>query len=368
MALLKKLDRTLLIAMALLLLAGVLTIYSAKHARGDHSLHARQLMWIAVGLFAMLAATAVDYRLLLALSPFLYAVNVMLLLYLLVGVEATRGARSWFDFKFIRFQPAEFCKLAVIVTLAQYLGWAKLKIHSFRFFTMAGLIVAVPMAFIAKQPDFGTAMVFFPVFLVMVFMSGARKRHLAIVVAPVLAFIIIIPLLQHVPPIWNRLEPYQQGRLLAFVDPDTDPLGTGYNAIQAKIAVGGGQLAGHGWLEGPQTQRLFLPEAHTDFVFCVFAEEWGFIFSVGLLVLYSIVIGKGLLIAYGAIDTQGTFLAMGIVTLLAFHTVFSIGMAMGLLPITGIPLPFMSYGGSFMVVVLISIGLLLNVKLRSLDE
>jgi rod shape determining protein RodA len=266
------------------------------------------------------------------------------------------GAQRWIRFFGVGIQPSEIVKITTLFALAHYLDEVRERIRELRFLVLAIVIAAVPSFLIMLQPDLGTALVLVALLGGMLFAADARRRHLG-------AFGILgISLL---PFMWGFLKDYQKNRLLAFINPDLDPLGASYQVIQSKIAVGAGGFTGSGWLAGMQSQLNFLPEQHTDFIFSVFAEQWGFLGALLLVLLYVGLMFQALKIADSARDFLGSMLAVGIITIISFQVLVNLLMTVGLMPVTGIPLPFMSYGGSNLLVMMACVGLLLSIDKRS---
>ena len=357
--LLRDLDWVLLGAVVAVLLLGVLTVYSASHHSGPGTTQrycVRQLMWVFIGLCFMWAAIVIDYHRFLAFAPVIYVAVLLALVAVLVLPSRGHGARRWLALGPFRVQPSELCKIAVVLLLARYLDAVKVKIRRPRFFIGAIVLVALPVVLIMVEPDLGTAMVFVPVFLIMLYLAGSRTRHIVSICVLGLA---------SSPVLWRFLRDYQKMRLVAFIKPEVDPLGWGYQTIQSTIAVGSGKFLGKGWLRGTQSRLNFLPAQHTDFVFSVYSEEWGFIGVAVLLGLLSLIIARGMRVALEARDFSGNILAAGLVTMLACHFLINVAVVLGLMPVTGLPLPFMSYGGSSLVSMMALIGLVLNVRAGS---
>jgi rod shape determining protein RodA len=345
-----------LLSIALCVIAlSVLSMWSLAAGRGGGSLVSRQLSWVAIGLVAMLAVASVDYRSLVRFAPAFYVLGVALLLAVFVLGRTVSGARRWIHLGAITVQPSELFKLIFVVTLAWALTW-RLEESPSRSTLVASLaLVGVPFILVVRQPDLGTALVLIPVLIAVLVGAGVGLRALGALAAAGLAAL---------PLGWRALKPYQQDRLLVFVDPFRDPLGTAYNVIQAKIAIGSGQLMGKGVSGATQSRLAFLPERHTDFIFAVFAEMWGFVGCLVLIVAYGLLVLRGFEIAASARDPQGRLLALGVTAVFAAQILINLGMVTGLLPVVGIPLPLMSYGGSSMVASLMGLGLLLSIRMR----
>lgn len=346
-----------------IIFAGILSIYSVTKAQSTTGfpVYLKQAMWMVVGLLAFLVAAGIDYHKLARYSYLLYGIGLILLIIVLVGGKTSRGSQRWIPLGPFVVQPSEFIKVPLILTLAAYYGTASRQGWVRRLIVPA-LIVLPGFLLILKQPDLGSSLGFLAIFLIVVLTVGMKSKAFGFMI---LAALMLFPFAWG--GVWGSLHGYQQDRILSFVDPNSDPGGKGYHGLQSRIAIGSGQLLGKGLHGGTQTQFKFLPEGHTDFVFAVFAEEWGFIGSVILLSLYIILFLMGLEIALKAKDMVGALLAVGVVAMIAFGVVVNISMTSGLAPVVGIPLPLMSYGGSAMVVNLTALGLLLNVKRRRLS-
>jgi rod shape determining protein RodA len=355
---LKRSHWLLTIAMGLLAAGSVAFIYSATY-RGPGqpmpSLYKWQLVWFGAGLVIYLAAALVDYRVVCHWAAAWYALAIGLLLLVLVVGDRIHGSKSWLGIGRFGVQPAEFAKLAVIVTLAYYL-FHRTPEQRRAWTTVLGALglLAGPMLLILAQPDLGSAMVLAPIGVGLVFVAGARVKHLVLIAC---AGLLLLPVA------WTQLKPYQKQRLLVFLDPDKDPLQSGWNLNQSLIAVGTGGWTGKGYLQGTQNQLGYMPRPVTpsDFLFTVIAEETGVLGSVSVLGAYAVILFSGLRIAAEARDRLGTLLATGVVAMLFCHVFINLGMTIGLMPITGLPLPLLSYGGSFVLASMTALGLLQNV-------
>ena len=365
---LRHIDYALLVTVAALVGYGALIIYSATHS--DPNLPSPfyyvkiQLTAAALGAILMCVVAFVDFRGLRNYRQHIYfGIIGLILLVFIVGAEA-KGSTRWIPLGFFNLQPSEMAKVGMIVVLAAYISErprGDLEVQT----TLRTIgLAAVPALLIFIQPDFGTALVLAAVTISVLFVSGTRWFHfgaIAAVVGGSLAMLIeVFPMIGI-----QILKPYQIDRLLVFLHPDHDPSGTGYHLLQSKIAIGSGMMAGKGLFQGTQTQLNFLPEHHTDFVFSVLGEELGFIGIAVLLALYILVIWRGLRIALISESLFGSIIAGGVVSMLLFQVFVNIGMTIGIMPITGIPLPFVSYGGSSMVANLLAIGLLESIHVRS---
>jgi len=345
----------LLLAALSLLVIGLTTVHSASSELAIDYLP-RQAVWIGIGLVLLVVAFSIDYQLLMAFAWPLYSLSVVsLLLILLLGHEAG-GARSWLGIGGFGGQPAEFAKLATALVLAHYLANANRKSLSVPQTLAAVGITLVPMALIALERDLGSAAMFVPLLGGMLLVAGLRGR---VVVVGLLLVALVGGL------IWTfGMYDYQKQRVITFLQPGSDPLGAGYQLQQSKIAVGSGELVGRGYMQGTQSQLRFLPARHTDFVLAVLAEEWGFLGVAAVLFLFAMYFLNGAEIAIRARDRAGVLLVVGLLSAFGFHVLYNSAMVIGLVPITGIPLPLLSYGGSFMLANMIAIGLILGVDFR----
>lgn len=356
-------DWWFLSVIVLILTIGVVSIYSVTYPEEPGPgtpLHLKQITWIAVGFLAFAVAAFFDYHRILRLGPLFYAGMLGALVLVSFIGRSAMGARRWLDLGPIDFQPSEWMKLAMILILAFYFSRRVPRDGvGIQELLIPGLLLVVPVGLILKQPDLGTALTLVFVFLVIVFLVGIRSKAIGL---SILVSLMAFPFLWEI--FWQSLKGYQRNRLIAFVNPALDPMGRGYHAMQSKIAVGSGGFFGKGVFGGTQSQLKFLPEGHTDFIFAVFAEEWGFLGVAILLVLYCLMLWWGIDVAWKAKDLAGMLIATGIVALLSFYVLVNIGMTIGLAPVVGVPLPLMSYGGNSIVTTMVALGLLLNIKMR----
>lgn len=355
--LLRRLDWVILPALILLLGLGVAALKSTAQARPAIGLLVgKQIIWIAAGFAFMCLAALIDYRALARWYHQIYWLNIALLVTVLILGHSSKGAQRWIPLGPFMLQPSEICKLTVIVTLAVYLSSVKTDISSFSSFMGALKHIALPILLIAAQPDLGTALVIIAILGGMLLVSGAGAKHLAASAGLLLALF---------PLIWRYgLRDYQKRRLTGFLNPLADPLGTSYQLNQSKIAIGSGRLFGQGLFQGSQKDLSFIPEQHTDFIFTVIGEELGFMGGLALLALFGIILWRGFLIMTESEDILGALMVTGILSMLAFHIFINLGMITGIMPTTGIPLPFISYGGSAMITDMTAIGLLLGIGMR----
>lgn len=353
--LLQNIDWSLPAAALLLVSLSALTLSNLSVTRAGGGVALRQLAWAGLGLLAMLLVASLDYRTLVRVSPALYLIGLGALIAVLLVGRTVSGARRWLVAGSVSLQPAEPFKLCFVLVVVWMLTtrWAQPVNLAVVAATLP--LAAVPFLLIVRQPDLGTALLLLPVLLALLVAAGLRWRLLGGLIA---AGVAVMPLA------WLALRDYQRERIMVFLDPLRDPQGSAYNVIQAKIAIGSGQLLGKGVAGATQSRLAFLPERHTDFVFAVFAEMWGFVGCLVLLAGYAWLLLRGFDIAGAARDPVGRLVALGATAMLAVQILINVGMVTGLLPVVGIPLPFMSYGGSSMLVSMMALGLLLSVRMR----
>jgi rod shape determining protein RodA len=337
---------------------GLINLYSnamSMEANGPPA-YLKQFSWLLVGLAIMVIIAFVEYRYYSDFAYIAYGVAIFSLLLVLAYGMVTSGAQRWIRIGSFSFQPSEFSKITLILALAKIFRDPPAREgYSLKELLLPSLLLLLPTFLILKQPDLGTAIILFMIFLSVLFFVKVRWSSWVIMVA---AGGSILPLL------WTFLKEYQKKRILTFLNPDLDPLGAGYHVIQSKIAVGSGGILGKGLMHGTQCKLGFLPEQQTDFIFSAFAEEWGLIGCLALLALYGVLIWWGLRIAVQAKDRFGAILSFGVVAMLFWHVFINVGMVLGIMPVAGIPLPLLSYGGSFLVSTLTGVGILLNVSMR----
>ena len=425
-------DIKLLISIIALILIGIITIYATGFdpiEKVNSGLYKKQLLWFILGIICMFAISRVHYRILGDYSLYIYLVVLLFLILTTIFGAKIRNTRAWINFGFFAIQPSEFMKLATILLLSKYLELRQFDIKRLRELFIPFAIVGVPVLLIYMQPDFGTAMIFIPIFFALLFLGGAdilqlisilgvatialfvpmmltyiewsginisggffsflKGNELLYIISGSLLAVSIISFILYfffnskvyraiyIPSfiisaglflsviIQKFLKEYQKRRILVFLNPDLDPYGSGYNVIQSKIAIGSGGIIGKGFLKGSQSQLGFLPEKSTDFIFSVISEEWGFIGAVIVLLLFGYVLYKGFMIALKTQDKFGMLLAGGITCMIFFHVIINIGMALGIMPVTGLPLTFLSYGGSNLIMSLLSIGILISIDSRT---
>jgi rod shape determining protein RodA len=335
---------------------GIMLIYSATYFSDPGLTWVRkQVTWMVIGFGLMLVFLFVDYHVFFDIAPILYGIGLALLLYLDVFGRLTANMRGWIHIGGFQFQPSEFAKIFTALMLAKFFDTNERAYLNLRTFIHVMAIIGAPVLLILLQPDFGTAASFFPLVAVAMFFGGIRWR---IWVVMLMIFLLLCGLS------WGILKPYQKERILTFLDSNRDPLGKGYQVTQAKIAIGSGGIHGKGFRNGTQGKLGFIPARHTDFIFSVLGEEWGFIGVVIVLGLYLFLIMQALTFAKHARDRGGTFLVICLIAFFIFHVLINVSMQIGVLPTTGIPLPLLSYGGSSTMMFLIAIGLILNVDMR----
>jgi rod shape determining protein RodA len=356
---LRDLDWPLMIVSMIICALGVLQIYSATHDTKWHNAWWKQVVWILAAAGIMWVFTSIDYHTLLGQVPILYTISVIALLVTLVAGDVVFHSRRWIPIPFpgfnVQLQMSEFVKIVIILLVARYLSELKRDEIRFRDLLKLGGLVGIPTALVWYQPDFGTGATYLPILAAGVLLAGLKWRYVAVV-----AIVVALAL----PVGWHLLKEGQKGRLITFVNPLADPRGRGYQVIQSKIAVGHGGMWGKGVTHGTQTQLRFLPVPHTDFIFSSFAEEHGFVGVVVVLGLYFLLLMQIVQNAQTAPDRAGMYICMGVATLLLFHLLVNVGMDVGNMPVTGIPLPLMSAGGSNILSVFMMLGLVNNVRLR----
>jgi rod shape determining protein RodA len=354
----------LILILAILIASmGVLSIYSStfqKEGKTWQDIFKRQILWVVLGLSFFFISSNFNYRRLWDWAYFLYATGLFLLFLVLIIGVVRLGAQRWLKIAWFNFQPSEFAKLILVIFLARYFSKKEVfditlisgKLGVFGGLLLPFIFVAIPVGLIIEQPDLGSGLMIILLFVALLYVTGIRLRHI---------FMFLLLGVLCLPLFWQSLRDYQKERLLVFLNPNIDPLGAGYTVIQSKIAIGSAGILGKGWLSGTQSQLHFLPEAHTDFIFATFTEEWGLLGSSVLLVLYYLLIRQGFLIAQRTQDHFGKLLAFGITLILGIQIFINIAMNLGLAPVVGLPLPLMTYGGSSMVVTFIALGILVSI-------
>lgn len=347
-------DNFLFATVLITALIGIVAIFTATHSFSTYSNVIVQTGAFLVGAVLMVIISKIDYHVFAYVSVPIYAICIVLMVAVLIfGSTGNWGARSWIRFGPIGIQPSEICKVGFCLTFARHLVLVKDKIN--RPLAILGLLahIGVFLVLIMLQPDAGSAMVFFFMFALMIFTAGLSLKY---IIPAIITFAASAPLIY-----MFLLSDYQRHRIQVFFNPDLDKLGSGYNVIQSKIAVGSGQIFGKGFLKGTQTQMGFLPTKHTDFIFSVISEEFGFIGAMLVILLLFLIIARCIKAASEADDLFGKYICVGISAMLIFHTFENVGMCIGLMPVTGIPLPFISYGGTSLLTNMIAMGIVLSV-------
>ncbi|MFN0150683.1 MAG: rod shape-determining protein RodA [bacterium] len=396
-------DRVLFFSLLGLLAIGIVMVYSAGQtsAGAMPRLHLKQISWAIIGLGGLAAALAIPYKSFDALAYPAYVLGILLLLFVLAAQGTPLVRERWILLGPLQFQPSEVAKFSVIFVLARYFSGVKTRRSSFITLAIPTVLTFVPLILILKEPDLGTSLTLAGVLLPVLYWSGVPVLTLFFMVSPLFAVLASLHLLPFVlylialtallvygrernltvlaivliinlgagiarPILWNQLKPYQKGRILSFVNPH-DTLGSAYQIIQSKVAIGSGGVAGKGFMEGTQKGLSFLPEQHTDFIYSVVGEELGLLGCATILVLFGVLISRAVGIAAHTKNRFGSILVLGITALIAFQVVVNIGMTLGMLPVTGIPLPLISYGGTSLATTLFGIGLILNVGMHRRD-
>jgi len=350
-------DWPLLGMVLILCTVSVLEIYSATLHTKYTGFHTKQLFWIGGGLVAMFIFAKIDYHKLIDLVPWAYGVCLMALVAVKLFGHKELGARRWIKIGPMHFQPSEWVKLILILIVARYFANLGGRDLTWRDIGKAFALVGIPMALVLIQPDLGTALTYTPILAAGLFLGGINMRQ---------ALVVCMLALVAVVGVWSsgKLHPYQKARLTSFINPDNDPKGTGYQIRQSLIAVGSGGIWGQGAAKGSQTQGDFLPIPHADFIFAAFSEEHGFVGALLVLLLYFLILMRLIQNAQTAADLSGSLVIMGIVAVLTFQIAVNVGMVIGFMPVTGIPLPLMSYGGSSVLFTFLALGAAMNVRMR----
>ncbi len=349
-------DWPLLILVLIISFIGVFNLYSATFGEVESHLYAKQILWIGIGLALAIFITVFDYRFYRDFAYIFYGISVILLMGVFISHAIHPEVSRWIKIGPFSLQPAELAKIAIILALAKYFDrFPKKEGYRLRELILPFIILLVPSLMVAKQPDLGTAISLLLIGFSIVLFVKIKWKSLAIM---------IIGVISTFPFLWNFLMPYQKKRVITFFRPELDPLGAGYHIIQSKIAIGSGGILGKGFLKGTQCKLHFIPAQHTDFVFSVWADEWGLAGGLILLGLYLFHIAWGSNISIRSKDRFGAIVAFGVVSMVFWHVIINIGMALGMMPVVGMPLPFMSYGGSAILTMMAGVGLLLNITMR----
>ncbi len=395
-------DRPLLVASVLLALIGIAFVFSATTnavMEAKEGLYMKQFIWLGVALAGAALVAALPYRIYEGKTSYLlYGIGILLLVLTLFVGHVGLGAQRWLGWGALKFQPSELAKVATVIVLATILSARKTDLTKVRTLVKPCLLAAIPFALVLKQPDLGTSVAFLMILVTMLFWAGLPPLYLFLLVTPlinialsfflpvwilfaaILAFVLyrsrlrLMPILVVVainlavgiatPQVWNHLEPYQRQRVVTFLDPNGDPYGAGYQIIQSKIAIGSGQMWGKGFLQGTQKGLAFLPEQHTDFIYSVVGEETGFLGASVVALLYLTLLLRGVKVAHHARNRFGSLVAIGMTSIFLYHILVNICMTVGLAPVTGLPLPLLSYGGTSLLTSFLQIGLIQNVAMR----
>ncbi len=394
----QKFDFLTIIVTVLLVVAGLFAIYSATHV-GDtdsNGYFTKQLLWAISGFAVMTITIFLPIKIISRFSYLFYGLSLILLILVLFIGNVGQGAERWLVIGPIRIQPSELAKLATLLVVGKFLSSKYADVNKFKYLTIVLALIIIPFLLIARQPDLGTALVFLAIIIPILFWAGMNWFYLFVIVSLILtmilsfnlwafmALMLLIVLILYLsqrkfiiavsiffltigvgivtPTIWNQLHPYQQKRILTFINPEQDPRGAGYQIIQSQVAIGSGGIWGKGYLKGSQTHLRFLPAQHTDFIFSVVGEEFGFMGIAVILLLYLILLLRLVFIAASIRHQFGSLVVIGISTIISFHIIINVGMTIGLAPVTGLPLPFLSYGGSFLLANLLMIGIVLNIS------
>ncbi len=351
---LKRIDFIIVLLIFLLACAGLATLYSASRSTvSDYFV--KQALFLCIGTFAASVIVCMDYRFLVSLAPLMYLFVLALLIMVPWLGESAKGGQRWLVLGPLRLQPSELSKFVLVYTLAWYFTRIGERIRKLVYFLLTFVIVGIPGFLILKQPSLGTALSLAPIVFCMLYMAGCKRWHLIGVVVIGLAA---------APLAYTQLKDYQKERVLTFIDPSPeDSLEKGWQTMQSKITIGSGGLSGKGYREGTQTYLSYLPEHHTDFIFALLAEEWGFMGSVGLLFLFGFLLLRGLRYARDCTEISGSLIGVGVVSIIGFHVFVNVAITLGLLPVTGMPLPFLSYGGSFYLTTMLCMGTLLSISI-----
>lgn len=356
--LIKSFDWPLLGITLFLTLLGILNLYSASYSFsvGRTPIFIKQIYYVLIGFVGIVIILQIDYKNLERYAYWIYTFSILLLIAVLLFGKTGGGARRWIGVRGFTYQPSELMKLSLILAMAKYFhNSSNIGGYYLKDLVVPFMMVAFPCLLIMKQPDLGTALVLLAIFGSIILFVKVRSSSLIIAGFSFLA---------GAPILWHFMKDYQKKRLLTFLRPELDPLGSGYHIIQSKIAVGSGRIFGKGMLSGTQSQLQFLPEHHTDFIFSVLGEEWGFIGSLVVITGFLFLILWGVGTSKECKDRFGTILSFGVVAMISWHFLINIGMVVGLMPVVGVPLPFFSYGGSFVITIMMGIGILLNIRMR----
>ncbi len=394
----QRLDYITIFLVVLLVASGLIAIYSATQIEesNSNSFFTKQLLWAIFGFALMIAIIFSPIKLINRFSYSLYGLTLILLILVFFIGKVGQGAERWLVMGPIRIQPSELVKLTTILAVSRFLSDKYADVNKLKYLLVTVILIIIPFVLIAKQPDLGTALVFLAIIIPILFWAGLNWFYLFVIITPILtmilsfnlwAFMALMLLIISIlfiskrkiviassifllnigvgiatPTIWNQLHPYQQKRIITFINPEQDPRGAGYQIIQSQVAIGSGGFWGKGYLKGSQTHLRFLPAQHTDFIFSVIGEEFGFLGIAIILSLYLVFLLRLVFIAGSVRHQFGSLVVIGITTIIAFHIIVNVGMTIGFAPVTGLPLPFLSYGGSFLMANLLMAGVVLNIS------
>jgi rod shape determining protein RodA len=364
---LRHLDIPILLILLVFMVFSTVVIFSATNGTRFDGFHMKNLIFYIVGFLVMIGVATFDYRLIVSQSRWIYGIGVLLLvLVMFFGVEIN-GAKSWFDLKIFNLQPAELVKLTLIIAIARYLSLREGEsLFLFRDVLPLGLIVFIPFALVLLQPDLGNAIIYFVIMIGMFWIGNVKISH-TILGASLFVFVIgifVYLYFNHFELFSIFIQDHQLNRILTFLDPTREPLGAGYQVIQSMTAIGSGQLFGDGFLLGHSVHKGFIPYPYSDSIFVVIGEEYGFLGSSTLIMLYFLLIYRMVMIALQSQEMSGAYIVVGVISMFVFQIFENIGMLIGLMPLTGITLPFISYGGSSLIINMMSIGLVLSIKIH----
>ena len=357
-------DWSILFVLVILSMIGVMTIYSATRPILDikqQAFYSKQFYWMLLSMVAFFVIVSLDYKWFIRFAYLLFIFGIVLLIIVLVVGKKGMGAQRWISLGIISFQPSEFFKILFIFALSRYLSGLKKgeKLGFRKLFKATALFFIVPAGTILMQPDLGTALILLFIFAALVAAAGLKRK---LVLIMVIIGLLSAPIAGNF--LWNSLKGYQKNRIIAFIDPQADPKGIGYHITQSKVSIGSGGFRGKGYMKGTQGPYRFLPENHTDFIFSIFAEERGFLGSIILFMLYLYIIWRGFDTAIKARDMEGSFLVLGVTFMFTFYFFINIGMTIGIMPVVGVPLPLMSYGGTALMSNFMAFGIIENVRMR----
>lgn len=352
-------DYILLFATIAIVIFGCAMIYSASRGgKAGAGFLQKQIIWAVVGFALAIVSASIDHTVYIRYTKQLYATAIIMLIAVLCLGHSANGAQSWIKLGSFTLQPSEFAKIAIIICLAVFVVERRENIRSLGVFVTSGLYIGVPLLLVLMEPDLGTSLVVITIWIVTLFVMGTDLKNIGIFC---LAGLLLVLFAWNVPGV---MKDYQKKRVMTLVNPAEDPLGSGYHVMQSRIAIGSGKMLGKGYLKGTQSELDFIPEQHTDFIFTVVGEETGFVGAVTVLVLYGLLVWRGLVIMTASEDLVGRAIAAGIVGMFAFHIIENIGMTIGIMPVTGVPLSMFSYGGSALMANLMAIGLLEGISMR----